>query len=318
MRLWQQCMIFLARSPSIKEFMQTRAVMSDLSTRFVGGGSASKAANTALILAQKGVTASLFNLGEYVDDPQRIQQTRDDLEATIQILADLNLDIHISIDPTQIGYQISPECCFNNARYLAEIIRNAGSPNNPSLHNRLMIDMEDASVTGPTLSLFHRLHRKGLPVAITLQAYLHRTRQDLKTIIDQGGMVRLVKGAFAESAAIAWTDQSAIDAQYLKRADQLLSEKARANGCYPVFGTHDHSMIETITSTALKQGWHKREYEFEMLYGVRPTLQRQLVENGFQLRLYLPFGTDWWPYAVRRVGENPKNVKFLINACFKR
>ena len=179
-----------------------------------------------------------------------------------------------------------------------------------------MLDMEDSSVTEATIRLYSDLKKASLPAAVTLQAYLYRTADDLETIIKNGGAVRLVKGAFAERKEIAFTKDTEIDRNFMKLARSMLSYEARENGFYPVFGTHDDNLIARIIEVANDNGWEKEEYEFEMLYGVRTKLQQKLVRDGIKLRLYLPFGMDWWPYAVRRVGESPKNVKFLVRSLF--
>lgn len=314
MRLWQQSMIFLARNESVKNFMQGRSAMSKLSMRFVGGKNVLEAADKARVLKSQGITSSLFYLGEYIEDLSTIDQTVSELKSIIKYLSGGNLDIHISVDPTQIGYQIDREMCSNNASLLArEIIKLINSAN-PSTKNFLMLDMEDSSVTQATLDLYKILKSESLPVAITLQAYLYRTKKDLINIIQRGGAVRLVKGAFAEGKHIAYTNRDDIDANFLELADLMLTEEAQKTGFYPIFGTHDDKMIEKIIEIASRRNWKKNEYEFEMLYGVRKEYQKKLLQDDEQLRLYLPFGTDWWPYAVRRVGESPENAKFLIRA----
>jgi proline dehydrogenase len=177
-----------------------------------------------------------------------------------------------------------------------------------------MLDMEDSSVTTATITLYELLRRESLPAAVTLQAYLFRSERDLKRIVQSGGAVRLVKGAFAENADIAFTRRSDIDRNYLGLARVMLSAEARSTGFYPAFATHDAAVIDEIVETASREGWKQGEYEFEMLFGVRRDLQEKLVQRGQRLRLYIPFGRDWWPYAVRRVGESLRNAKFLLRA----
>ena len=317
MRLWQQSMIFLARNESVKNFMQSRRALSELSMRFVGGKTVSEAVGKARLLKSQGLTSSLFYLGEYVEDLTIIEQTVSELKSIIKCLSDAKLDIHVSVDSTQIGYQIDHEICSNNASDLAREIGTVISNTNHSTRNFLMLDMEDSSVTQATLDLYNKLKSESLPVAITLQAYLYRTQKDLTNVIQSGGSVRLVKGAFAEGKQIAFTNRDDIDANFLKLADMMLSDEAHNTGFYPVFGTHDDQMIDKIIEIADRRNWNKNEYEFEMLFGVRDEYQKKLVQDGEQLRLYLPFGTDWWPYAVRRVGESLKNAKFLFRSLFR-
>jgi proline dehydrogenase len=313
MRLWQQGMIFLARNKAVKNFMQNRATMSELARRFVGGKDALEATEKSRALQSQGRKSSLFYLGEYVEDLSVINQTVSELKAIIKSLGSSNLDIHISVDPTQIGYQIDEIICHANAFEIAGEIRKAIKPNN-NTRNFLMLDMEDSTVTEATIKLYNSLIGASLPTALTLQAYLLRTENDLQKIVNSGGAVRLVKGAFAERKSIAISERSAIDREYMRLAAIMLSDEARKSGFYPIFATHDDKLINEIIDHASKHGWDKQEYEFEFLYGVRDELQNTLVQNGCQLRLYLPFGTDWWPYAVRRVGESPKNARFLLRS----
>ena len=316
MRLWQQGMIFLARNKAVKNFMQSRATMSELAMRFVGGKDVSGAAEKSRDLKVQGRKASLFYLGEYVEDLAVIDQTISELKSIIKCLANSNLDVHISVDPTQIGYQVDKKTCHDHAFELAEEIKKNTKNVNSNSRNLLMVDMEDSSVTEESIKLYEALTEASLPAAITLQAYLFRAESDLQKIVKNGGTVRLVKGAFAEGKDIAFTGRSAIDDNFMKLVAIMLSDEARRKGFYPIFATHDDHLIDKIIELADKQGWDKKEYEFEMLYGVRIELQDKLVQSGEQLRLYLPFGTDWWSYAVRRIGESPKNARFLLRSLF--
>jgi len=178
-----------------------------------------------------------------------------------------------------------------------------------------MLDMEDFSVVQKTLDLRERMAEAGYPTGITIQAYLHRSGQDLRELVEAGtAAVRLVKGAFAESRNHAWTNRTDINREFLSGSAVLLSAEAKAQGIYPIFATHDEEMIQAIVELAEQNRRSKEEYEFEMLLGVRKPLQQSLVADGHRLRLYLPFGTDWWPYTVRRIGENPANLRFVVNA----
>jgi len=141
---------------------------------------------------------------------------------------------------------------------------------------------------------------------------MHRTEQDLQKTISNGGSVRLVKGAFAENRKIALTSKKEINQAFFNQSKMMLSPDAKKSRFYPIFATHDDQMIDKINRIASENNWAKDEYEFEMLYGVRVDYQKELVKEGYKLRLYIPYGKDWWPYAIRRVGENPKNIKYLL------
>ena len=314
MRLWQLGMIALARQGSLKRFMQSRAAMSELAGRFVGGRDVAEAAETSLRLRSKGYSASLYYLGEYVKDVAVIKRSVAELLAITGKLAELRLETHISVDPTQIGHQVDEEMCRDNARILAQEIKRVRAGATATSGDFLMLDMEDSSVTTATIALYELLRRESLPAAVTLQAYLFRSEDDLKRTLQNGGAVRLVKEAFAENHAIAFTRRSEIDRNYLRLARLMLSGEARGAGFYPSFATHDAGLIDEVVKTANREGWKQGEYEFEMLYGVRQDLQETLIQSGQRLRLYVPFGRDWWPYAVRRVGESRRNVRFLLKA----
>ncbi len=314
MRLWQRSMIALARNEPLKRFIQSRAAMSELATRFVGGRDVAEAAETSLSLRSRGYTASLYYLGEYVEDVSVIKRSVTELLAITGKLAELKLETHISVDPTQIGYQVNEEMCRDNARIIAQEIKRIRTGAAATSGDFLMLDMEDSSVTTATIALYGLLRRESLPAAVTLQAYLFRSEDDLKRIVQGGGAVRLVKGAFAENDDIAFTRRSDIDRNYLRLAKVMLSDEARSISFYPAFATHDAGVIDEIVKIAARGGWKQGDYEFEMLYGVRRDLQEKLIQRGERLRLYIPFGRDWWPYAVRRVGESPRNAEFLLRA----
>jgi proline dehydrogenase len=181
-----------------------------------------------------------------------------------------------------------------------------------------MLDMEDLSLVDPTLALHRHLVAAGLPAAITLQARLRRTTHDLAPLLDMPTSIRLVKGAFPRGPTDDHQGRNAIDAAFLGLARKMLSPHARGAGLYPVFATHDDTLGRQLIAVAQAKGWAPHEYEFEMLYGVRPAWQQELRARGISVRVYLPFGTDWWPYAMRRVGENPKNALLMGRALLGR
>ena len=312
MRLWQTSMIALARSARLASAMHRSAAASRLAHRFVGGGNVGEAIETALRLARDGFRASLFYLGEYVDDPALVERTVAQKIAVAEALAHAKLDVHVSADPTQLGYMIADASGRANMLRVGRAI--GAQPVNG--WNCLMLDMEDYALVERTLALRDELAQVGIPVAQTLQAYLRRTETDLQRIMTAPGRtaVRLVKGAFADGRDHAFQSRGDIDRHYLHLADRMLAPEACPAGFRPVFGTHDQRMIEPIRKIAGERGWPTDAFEFEMLFGVRPELQRQLRDAGHTVRLYLPFGEAWWPYAVRRVGESPRNAWLLLRA----
>jgi proline dehydrogenase len=314
MSLWQNAMIWLARSKSVTRFAQSNPLLRGLASRFVGGVDLSAALTKAAALKTKGYTTSLYYLGEYVNAAEVIEENIVHISALIRQAAQTDLDTLISVDPTQIGYALSDELGQKNALRIAQVIQEKTG----SGRHLLMLDMEDSSFVQRTLALRSHLAQQGCPAAITIQAYLRRSEQDVRDVIRDGvTAVRLVKGAFAENRERAFTRKADIVQNYLRLAMLLLSPEAKAKGVHPIFATHDKALIERVAAVAQENNRSTDEYEVEMLLGVRANLQEHLVAQGRRVRLYVPFGTAWWPYSVRRVGERPANVRFVLRAIWK-
>lgn len=315
-RLWQSWMIGLARSRRVTRWMQGNRAAAALARRFVGGADVTAAIDVARELEKAGFATSLYYLGEYVEDPAVVAENGRQKIAAAEQLAAARLQIHISVDSSQLGYAIDDKAGTELALKIGARMRELGATSNRT--PVLMLNMEDAEYISRILDLRAQLLAAGIPVAQTLQAYLKRSADDLAPIIAAGGMVRLVKGAFADPRPHAYQSRDEIDGSYLALAKMMLSQDAKAHGFRPVFGTHDDKLMPQIRHLARENGWRPGEYGFEMLYGVRPELQRHLRDAGEQVRLYLPFGRDWWPYAVRRIGESPRNAMLLARTLLGR
>lgn len=315
-RMWQVMMIALARMDGLTRFVQSWRATSGLARRYVAGETAPQACARAVqLLERSGLRASLFFLGEYVTDPKVIAETVVQKIEVGQALAHAGLDVHVSVDSTQIGQMIDADTAQKNAATIAAGLAVAMQGQSPQEHVAvLMFDMEDASVIDDTIALHDGLADQGLPVALTLQAYLKRTECDLKRQIGRGGKVRLVKGAFVAGEDIAFTTRAQIKANSRRLIDLMLSLEAREGGCYPIIATHDDKLQAYAIEQARQNGWGLDQFEFEMLLGVRTDVAERLAQDGHRVRLYTPFGTDWWPYAVRRIGENPANAVLLARS----
>jgi proline dehydrogenase len=314
MPLWKSTMAGLARSKAIAGCVQGNRFARGLASRFVGGDSAPAAIRKCVELSERGAAISLNYLGEYVESPAAIEDNVSQILTMIRLLGQSALDVHASIYPTQIGYAHSGELGEANGLRIGQALAEQPASGRRRL---LMLDMEDFALVQHTLDLRARLARAGCPAGITIQAYLHRTERDLRGLVEDGAAaIRLVKGAFAESPQRAWTARRDINREYLRHAGYLLSEEARSHGLYPVFATHDAAMVEAVVGVAERNHWSRDDYEFEMLYGVRTPLQRQIVAEGRRLRLYVPFGTEWWPYTMHRIGENPANARTVLSALW--
>jgi proline dehydrogenase len=309
-RAWQAGMIALARSPGTRRWMQQGRAASGLAGRYVAGTDAEAGVVRAASLLGQGIGSSLYYLGEYVDSPALVAENVAQKLGVAGRLGRAGLEIHVSVDPTQIGHSLDPALGHSNALAIARAIADAPGPG-PRL---MMIDMEDRSFVDATIALHDELRGLGLPVGITLQAYLRRTEADLQARIRQGAAVRLVKGAFTAGRDVAFGPQAEIKQNHRRLIETMLSRQARDAGFRPVIATHDDALQDHAIAQAEANGWRKDEYEFEMLLGVRGALAERRAREGHRMRLYLPFGRDWWPYAIRRIGENPRNGWLLARS----
>lgn len=371
MSIFQRTTIALARSPWMGSAMRAVAARTSLARRFVGGADVAAAVQTALRLREAhGIRASLFYLGEYVADPGAIEHNVQQALDACRALGAAGLDVHVSVDPTAIGYMASDALGAENARRIGQGVREAVSkgrrgldaaretgggdatarlalgsayeaggvdatvrpalgaayetgggnssapapqPSATRCRHAMVLDMEDSGIRDRTCALHRSLWEAGLPAGLTLQARRRRTPEDLAWAIRQATSLRLVKGAFPERA-LDHAGRARTDQAYLDAAGIMLSREARESGFYPVFGTHDDRLAGAIMTLARERGWAPEDFEFEMLYGVRPDWQMALRGLGYNVRVYLPFGGDWWPYAIRRVGENPRNAWLLARS----
>ena len=316
-RIWQSSMITLARSKALKAAIQGSHATSALAMRYVAGRSAEAAIDRAAALLDRyQIRSSLFYLGEYVDSRELVEENVAAKIAAAGLLGNIGLDVHVSVDPTQIGYGLDVDLARRNALRVAESVAQYAA-GRPGVH-ALMLDMEDQTVVDATIGLHDAVRSAKLPAALTLQAYLRRTEADLLVQIRRGARVRLVKGAFAAARTVAFTRGADIKANSRRLIDLMFSREARDAGFYPIVATHDDRLQAYAIERAAAGGWRPRDYEFEMLLGVRLDLAENLARQGERVRLYLPFGRDWWPYALRRIGENPQNAWLLLRSLVAR
>ena len=310
-RIWQKLMITLALNPKIKEFIQKNSYLSKISKNFVSGANSQLAIKKADQLKSLKIDTSFFNLGEYAHKPEVTEQTLLSLKNLFSKYKQNHGEIHISVDPTQMGLVHDIKYCIENMEILSKKIGKT-IPGK----NLIMIDMEDFDVNEDTIKIYNHLKNSGFNPGLTIQAYLRKTEYDLKTIYPQGATIRLVKGAFAEDEKNAYTNKEKIDSRFIKCVEFMLNNEYINKGSFPVFATHDHRIINRIKQIAVENKIDKNNFEFEMLFGVRPSLQKEIIQEGYKLRLYLPYGKDWWPYTIRRAGESLQNMKFILRSVF--
>ena len=280
--------------------------------RFVSGETIGEALAGAKALNAKGMQAALDFLGESVTNQDEANAARDEILRLIAAIDEAGVDAYVSVKLSQLGLRINPDLALDNMRQLLTQAK--------KYNNRVRIDMEETAVTDLTLAIYRQLRfDDGFDnVGIVVQAYLYRTEADVAQLIAEGGWVRLCKGAYAEPADLAFPDKADTDANYVKLTGMMLGEQARQNGAHLAVATHDEAMIRAAIEYAQQRHIPPEEFEFQMLYGVRRDLQEKLVRDGYQVRVYVPYGTAWYPYFMRRLAERPANLWFFASNLLKR
>jgi len=298
--------IYLSRQETLKEFATSFRPFKKLTTRFVAGDTIDEAIAVIRDINAEGATASFDHLNESVS---RLDEAEEEVREYLRILAridETNIRSNVSIKLTQFGLELDPDIAFRNARRIVEEAARRG--------NFVRVDMEGSNVTHKTLDLFKKLREEfGLnDVGIVLQSYLRRTYEDAQWLIKLPARIRICKGAYNEPPDVAYPDKKDVDANYVKVMQLLLS-----SGIYHGIATHDPKMIEATIDFERREGIGKGAFEFQMLYGIRRDLQRQLARDGYNLRVYVPYGKHWYPYFMRRLAERPANIWFVLKNMFK-
>jgi len=291
--------IFTPESPFQKRFFF-------LAKRFVAGETIDAALRATHALNVAGMSATLDFLGEDVFERDDALKTRDAYLALLDAIAQRAVDTNVSVKLSALGLLIDEEFAFDN---LASILQRAQRNPDPFVR----IDMEGSSVTSVTLRLFERAFAHYPNVGVVLQAYLKRTPQDVERAVTLGARVRLCKGAYNEPPTIAFKAMPQIREAYLSLAKTLLTR-----GHYPAIATHDRSLIDAIIAFADEHDIAPNRFEFQMLYGCRPQLQRELVNKGYHVRIYVPYGTHWAGYFYRRIVERRENAFFALSSIWSR
>jgi proline dehydrogenase len=294
----------MSQNETFKKFVMKFPLSKRMSRRFVVGEKLYEAVEAIARLNENGITATLDHLGENVKGENDAKVSA---AAYLEILDEIKrngIHSHVSLKLTQMGLDVGEEVCFRNVE---EIVRLA-----ERYSNFVRIDMEGSPYTQKTLDIFYRLRRYHKNVGIVIQSCLYRSKGDIEKIIENGYGVRLCKGAYRENEDIAFPKKKDVDANYIRLTEMLLSEKARGNGVYPAIATHDEKIINWVKGVVAKNNIGKDTFEFQMLNGIRRDLQRELVEGGYRVRIYVPYGDQWYPYFMRRLAERPANLIFLI------
>src|SRR6185503_1045408 len=302
----RDALLWLSNREGLKDFATRFGFFKKLTTRFVAGDTIDEAIPFIREINAENCTASFDHLNESVGSEAEAEQ---EVREYLNILAKIDeqrIRSNVSIKLTQFGLGLDPELAYQNARRIVEDAHRRG--------NFVRVDMEDSPVTQVTIDIFKRLRAEfGLnDVGIVLQSYLRRTLADVEELIKLPARIRICKGAYNEPPEVAFPDKKDVDANYVKVMQLLLS-----SGTHHGIATHDPKMIDATVDFASREGIGKDKFEFQMLYGIRRDLQRQLAHDGYNMRVYVPYGKHWYPYFMRRLAERPANIWFVLKNLFK-
>jgi proline dehydrogenase len=295
----------LSRNQGLRGFSERSAVGRRVSSRFVAGLDVPDALAATRALNREGVAVTLDSLGENVRTPQEAEASAEIYHQMLDAIGEQGLNANVSVKLTQMGMDLGVGVAEGIVAGLVEHAQRVGT--------FVRVDMEGSAYTQATLDMVVRLHHT-YPgsVGVVIQAYLRRSAADIAMLLHEGIRIRLCKGAYQEPPELAFPAKEDVDANYVRLTETLLM-----SGLYHGIATHDPAMIEATRKTARERGIDPAAFEFQMLYGIRRDLQHSLVKEGYGMRIYVPFGHEWYPYFMRRLAERPANVLFLARNFFR-
>jgi proline dehydrogenase len=310
MSLLRQPLLVLARSNRVKKLVSTMPVSSGIVNSYVPGETVASAADATQGLVDNGLRVTLDYLGEDTLDAEQAEHTT---QAYLDLLKELSAQgltryAEVSVKLSAVGQalpEVGDKIALENARTICRAARNAGTT--------VTLDMEDHTTTDRTLATLRELRKDFPETGAVLQAMLHRTEGDCRMLAYEGSRVRLCKGAYLEPESVSFQDKIDIDKSYVRCLKVLL-----AGDGYPMIATHDPRMIEIASSLSSRYHRAQGTYEFQMLYGIRPAEQRRLAEAGETVRVYIPYGTEWYGYLMRRLAERPQNLSFFLRSLISK
>jgi proline dehydrogenase len=315
-------LIYLSKATWARRIVTGWKIAWKVASRFVAGETTDDAIRAIRELNGKGICATLDHLGESVANAKEARRAAEEIIHILEEIDRADVRSGVSIKLSQIGLVLDEGICAEN---LGRILQRA-----KELNNYIRIDMEDSPYTEVTLKLLHQMRAEGFSdhVGIVIQSYLYRSEQDTRELVDQAITVRLCKGAYKEPAEIAFPKKADVDANFDKLTEILIDGAHKAGspilsdcGCFPpipAIASHDEDRIEYAKAYANQVGFPKEALEFQMLNGIRRDLQESLAAEGYPVRVYVPYGTEWYPYFMRRLAERPANLWFFISNFFRR
>jgi len=306
----RESLLFLSDNPTVRRLVTEAPAARRIAERFVAGDTLEDAVRTAKSLNTSGLLVTLDHLGESVRRREDAELATDAAIRTLEAIASEGILANISLKPTQLGLAIDHDLCVANLRHVLSRARELGDGDGEIF---VRLDMESSEFTEGTITLVETLWREGYHnLGTVVQSYLRRTPIDVDRLISIGSRVRLVKGAYREASEVAYPDKAEVDRMFVEEMQTLL--EARRS---PAIATHDEAMIDATRRYAFERGIPRDSFEFQLLYGVRRDLQLRLREEGYRVRVYLPFGESWYPYLMRRLAERPANLLFVATNLAK-
>jgi len=308
MPILRSAFIALSRNASLRRFSEQSSLGRAMSSRFVAGMQVDDVLCAAESIHAQGIAATLDSLGENVSTPEEARHSADIYHRLLDAIHQRGLNANVSVKLTQMGMDLGHDLA---EQIVSELVQHAVTVN-----SFVRVDMEGSEYTQATIDMVRRLHAQPGNqghVGIVIQAYLHRSAQDIATLTADGIRIRLCKGAYKEPPSVAFPDKRDVDGNFVKLTQMLLT-----SGIYHGIATHDEEMIAATKRIVRQKGIGPKTFEFQMLYGVRRDLQKSLIQEGFNVRVYVPFGTEWYPYFMRRLAERPANVLFIARNMLKK
>ncbi|CAH0303885.1 Proline dehydrogenase 1 [Peribacillus sp. Bi96] len=296
--------LFLSKNKSMTKAAKKYGLRFGAS-RFVAGESLEMASAVIADLNRKGLAVTIDYLGEFIEDEKEARKMADQCIEAIRMIARNSLESQLSLKLTSMGLDLSERVVMNNMRRILDEAK---------AHQVFVtLDMEDFPRCNPTLDVFKNLKAEYNELGTVIQAYLYRTEKDIEELNEYHPNLRLVKGAYKESREVAFSEKNDVDENFKK-----IIKKHLLNGNYTAVATHDDKIIDYTRELVKEHGIPDDQYEFQMLYGIRNEKQLELVKEGYKVRVYVPYGTDWYGYFMRRLAERPANIAFVLKGLFKK
>lgn len=300
-------LIALSKNPRMQDLIVSVPVSRRVARRFVAGETLDDAIAAIRAVNGQGMLATLDFLGEHVHSEAEATVNADEYIRALQAIKDADVRSGVSIKLTAMGLAVDDDFCYRNVRRIVAKAAEVG--------RFVRIDMEDSPVTDRTLAIYRRLRREFNNVGVVVQAYLYRTQEDVRQLMAEGiADLRLCKGAYDEPPAVAFQEKKDVDRNLVELIKLMFQGQADHPGTYPAIASHDHMIINWTKAYAYNRRIPNDRFEFQMLYGVRRELQQALASQGYRMRVYIPYGTRWYPYFMRRLAERPANLVFFLRA----